>query len=153
MTLPAVSSPMTARLVESLYAEALLLADETHGYFDDAGRQERDLLPPAARVVFACESLNGTTRLMQVVAWLMMRRAIDGGEMAAGDPLAVDRRLGDAPVLDQAMLADMPSTGRRLLMAGADLYERVRRLDMGIEEPASLPSPVRSLFERLERAF
>src|SRR5205085_9646821 len=47
---------ITSRLVDSLYTEAMLLADEARSYFDDAGRDERSTLEPFARVGFACES-------------------------------------------------------------------------------------------------
>ena len=32
---------ITSRLIDSLYTEAMLLADETRSYFDDIGRDER----------------------------------------------------------------------------------------------------------------
>ena len=40
---------ITARLVDSLYTEAMVLADEARSYFDDAGRDERAMLEPFAR--------------------------------------------------------------------------------------------------------
>ena len=39
---------MTARLVDSLYVEAMVLADEARAYFDQIGRAEREA-PAAAR--------------------------------------------------------------------------------------------------------
>src|ERR1700754_1064707 len=85
------------RLIDALYVEAMLLADEARAYFDDAGRAERDLLEPAVRVVFSCESLKVTTRLMHVIAWLLTQRAVDAGELAPRDALDPSRRLGGAP--------------------------------------------------------
>ena len=41
---------ITPRLIDSLYTEAMVLADEARAYFDDAGRDERQLLDPFARV-------------------------------------------------------------------------------------------------------
>ena len=41
---------ITSRLIDSLYTEAMLLADEARSYFDDAGRDERRTLEPFARV-------------------------------------------------------------------------------------------------------
>ena len=49
---------LTARLVESLYVEAMVLADEVRSYFDETGRIEREALPPLERVAFSCESLK-----------------------------------------------------------------------------------------------
>ena len=59
---------LSDRVAEQLYTEALLLADETHAYYDAVGRAERDRLEPKARVLFACEALKATTRLMHVIA-------------------------------------------------------------------------------------
>src|SRR5207237_5243068 len=72
---------ITYRLIDSLYTEAMLLADEARSYFDDAGREERSVLHPFARVGFACESLKVTTRIMHIVAWLLTQRAIESGEI------------------------------------------------------------------------
>jgi len=35
---------ITSRLIDSLYTEAMLLADEARSYFDDAGREDRAML-------------------------------------------------------------------------------------------------------------
>jgi regulator of CtrA degradation len=66
---------LTSRLVDSLYVEAMLLADEVRAYFDEGGREEREALPPLLKVSFSCESLKVTTRLMHVIAWLLTQRA------------------------------------------------------------------------------
>lgn len=142
------------RLVESLYTEAMLLADETRSYFDTMGQGDRDALSPRLRVEFACEALKGTTRLMQVIAWLILRKALNAGELPESAGLAENRRLGPAPALDTAALIHMPETARRLLMSGDDLYQRVRRLDEGIEvPPANEIGPARSLLQRLEQSL
>src|SRR5881409_2474117 len=86
----------TSRLIDSLYTEAMLLADEARSYFDEAGRQERQTLEPFARVGFACESLKVTTRIMHIVAWLLTQRAIGSGELAGSDGRRPERRLGNA---------------------------------------------------------
>lgn len=145
--------PMTARLIDSLYVEAMVLADEARGYFDQHGRAEREALPPLLRVGFSCESLKVTTRLMHIIAWLLTRRAVDAGEIseaAAADP---DRRLGHAAASDDAALSALPDTARAIVAATSDLYGRVRRIDEGIERRLPAPSPALGLIRRLERAF
>jgi regulator of CtrA degradation len=67
---------ITPRLIDALYTEAMLLADEARAYFDEAGRDERQSLEPFVRVGFACESLKVTTRIMHSVAWLLTQRAV-----------------------------------------------------------------------------
>ena len=144
---------MSDRLAQTLYMEALLLADETHAYYDVAGRTEREMLDPKARVQFACEALKATTRLMHVIAWLATRRAIANGELAEGDPQSPERRLGESAASDSRVLGEMPTAARRLILAGIDLHERVGRVAQGIEAPLAISSPARALFQRLERAF
>ena len=75
-------TPLTAKLVASLYTEAMLLADEARSYFDMSGRADRDSLDPIDRVGFSCESLKVTTRLMHVIAWLLTQRAVEAGELS-----------------------------------------------------------------------
>ena len=87
---------ITPRLIDSLYTEAMLLADEARAYFDEAGRDERQTLEPFARVGFACESLKVTTRIMHIVAWLLTQRAVETGEIHAADGRRPERRLGHA---------------------------------------------------------
>ena len=83
---------ITSRLIDSLYTEAMLLADEARSYFDDAGRDERQSLEPFVRVGFACESLKVTTRIMHIVAWLLTQRAIESGEIPDRDGRRPERR-------------------------------------------------------------
>src|SRR6476620_5200339 len=95
---------ITSRLIDSLYTEAMLLADEARAYFDDAGRDERAGLHPFARVGFACESLKVTTRIMHIVAWLLTQRAIESGEIATVEGRPPERRLGHAQDCDPKVL-------------------------------------------------
>jgi regulator of CtrA degradation len=144
---------ITSRLIDSLYTEAMLLADEARSYFDEAGRNERSTLEPFARVGFACESLKVTTRIMHIVAWLLTQRAIESGEIPGRDGRRPERRLGHAQDTDPAVLAALPPSARRLIGASADLYARVKRLDDGGLEADAPQSPARALMGRLERGL
>jgi regulator of CtrA degradation len=144
---------ITSRLIDSLYTEAMLLADEARSYFDDAGRDERATLEPFARVGFACESLKVTTRIMHIVAWLLTQRAIESGEIPARDGRRAERRLGHAQDTDPVVLAQLPPAARRLITSSADLYARVKRLDEGGLEAVAPQSPARALMGRLERGL
>ena len=145
---------LSARLAEALYSEALVLADEMRSYFNvGSGRTERDALDPHGRVLFACESLKATTRLMHVIAWLATRRADATGEASVQGASPSDRKLAEAQRTEPTVLARMPTDARRLILNGIDLYERVGRLAEGVDAPSIGPSPARALIERLERAF
>ena len=133
------------RLVDGLYVEAMVMADEARTYFDKgAPRDEGD--DPLHRVAFACESLKVTTRLMHVIAWLLSQRAWQRGEI--GDEELVDEkyRLGRAAASDPALSATFAFAARALIEGSQDLYERVVRLqdrmDLMMEQgPAEDMSP------------
>src|SRR5512134_1858423 len=115
---------ITPRLIDSLYTEAMLLADEARAYFDEAGREERQSLEPFARVGFACESLKVTTRIMHIVAWLLTQRAVETGEIHALDGRRPERRLGHANDSDPLVIGQLPPTAQRLVTASSELYSR-----------------------------
>ena len=151
--MPQPQARITSRLIDSLYTEAMLLADEARHYFDEAGRDERATLEPFARVGFACESLKVTTRIMHIVAWLLTQRAIESGEIASRDGRRAERRLGHAQDSDPAVINQLPPAAKRLINSSADLYARVKRLDEGGLEADAPQSPARALMGRLERGL
>lgn len=148
MVTDSAQTEMTARLVDSLYTEAMVLADEARSYFDLIGRADRDALDPVARVAFSCESLRVTTRLMHVIAWLLTRKAMAAGEIGAADT----QRLGEAAQSDPQSLANLPEIARAMVDASSDLYERVARIDRDLAEP-DMASPAHDLLRRIERAL
>ena len=144
---------ITSRLIDSLYTEAMVLADEARSYFDDAGREDRATLEPFARVGFACESLKVTTRILHIVAWLLTQRAIESGEIPNREGRRPERRLGHAQDSDPLVVGQLPESAQRLINASADLYGRVQRLDEGTAEVEVPQSPARALMGRLERGL
>jgi regulator of CtrA degradation len=154
MTARTSTSQIHRRLIDSLYTEAMLLADEARAYFDEMGRDERDMLDAMTRVVFSCESLKVTTRLMHVIAWLLTQRAVDAGELPSRDALDPSRRLGSAPETDGASFDAMPVAAQGLIAASQDLYRRVSRIESAQGEEAPVPvSPARTMLDRLTHAF
>lgn len=144
---------LAKRLIDGLYVEAMVLADEVRAYFDDIGRDARDELAPMDRVVFSCESLKVTTRLMHVVAWLLTQRAVEVGELSAEGAREPSRRLGDPVETDAATLARLPEAARHFVEASIDLHRRVARVESGFDESLPMPSPARQLINRLQRSF
>lgn len=144
-------SRLAPKLLDSLYVEAMVLADEARTYFDRDGREHRLTLDPLVRVAFCCESLKVTTRLMHIIAWLLAHRAQEAGDVDNG--LAhPPQRLGNAPGSDSDLVGRLPSGAAELIDASQDLYARVQRLDQGhIAVPRA--SPARSLMSLLERSL
>jgi regulator of CtrA degradation len=146
-------SHLTPKLIDSLYTEAMLLADESRAYFDKQGRDQRLALDPLSRVGFSCESLKVTTRLMHVVAWLLTQRAMEAGELSREASGSSARRLGEPIESDPVQLDKLPETALALVHASQELYARVKRLEQGSTATEPQASPARSLLSRLERAF
>lgn len=146
-------SRLAPRLINALYTEALLLADEAHAYFDATGAAERDALPPILRVTYSCEAMRITMRLTHIVTWLLARRAIDSsGQLGAAAYNQVPR-LGLAEESDAAAHAVLPAGVRALIVASRELYQRTARLEAEIENEEVAPCPARHLLRRIERAF
>ncbi len=144
---------LSRRLVDSLYVEAMLLADEARGYFDINGRADRDALPPMERVGFSCESLRVTTRLMHIIAWLLVRRAVAAGEISEAQAAMPERRLGRAPGSDAEVVVGLPEPARQIIAATGELYARIGRLDEEMSNTVPPPNPALGLMRRLEAAF
>lgn len=146
------------RLIDGLYVEAMVLADEARSFFDHRAEEQRALLDQIDRVAFACESLKVTTRLMHVIAWLLTQRAILNGELEEAVRMEERFRLGEAAATNPDSARSFIAEMRTLILASEDLYERVSRLEQqlvgrvrGGGEMAL--SPARDLLIRLERAF
>lgn len=146
------SPAVTAKVINALYVEAMLLADEARAYFDLHSRESRNQMTPLQRVGFSCESLKVTTRLMHVVAWLLNQRALVQ-DAAPADMLASQQSLGSAPPSDDASIAQLPREACQIILASSELYDRVRRLEQQMSAPTPSSSPARHLQSRLLDAF
>lgn len=144
---------LTPKLIDSLYVESMLLADEARAYFDKHGREDRMMLDPLVRVGFSCESLKVTTRLMHVIAWLLTQRALAAGELTAEQARKPERQLGEPVESDQDVLDQLPASALALIRSSQELYDRVLRLESGQGAGEPAPSPARSLLSRLERSL
>ena len=148
---------MHRRIVDGLYVEAMVMADEARSYFD-RGDIDPEMDDPLRRVAFACESLKVTTRLMHIIAWLLSQRAWGRGEIGDVDLSDEKYRLGWATGTDPALAATFPFAARALIDASQELYERVARLQESMDRMARRRghveiSPARTLMDRLSTAF
>jgi len=81
---------------------------------------------------FSCEALRVTSRLTQVMAWLMLQRAVQDGEISAREACDEKNRLsGQSVCLDESGLEDneIPAGLRSLLNRSLSLYKRISRLE------------------------
>ncbi len=138
-------------IVEALYNEALLLADEVRAAFDLSGRlDDASMDEDLARIALSCEALRTTTRMMHVIAWLLNQRAYFAGELTQ---LQL-RRHGRLPARtarsDTTQLAMLTPELRGLVATTERLFARIERLDAAWQENFRMqPSAVHRLRERL----
>ncbi len=151
---------LAVRLIEQLYREAMQLAEDARTYFDHVGQWDRKRLEPMDRVLFSCESLKVTTRLMHAISWLLVRKAVQAHEMNESEARLPERRLGRATMTvadDLPRLKTLPPMAQRLVVRSQDLYTRLQRLETQMldTQVAAEPtqSPARALLERIEGAF
>ena len=144
---------LNIRVVNALYVEAMLLADEARAYFDSFGHSDRDTLSPMQRVSFSCESLKVTTRLMHVIAWLLTQRSLAVGDMNSANVLSPSMRLGSANASEEATLTALPADARALIEASTELYLRVKRLDDQIGQQTRATNSPLQMRRKLAGAF
>lgn len=162
----AAAVPLINRLTASpafndLFREGMTLVEEAAAYLDGPGRSESKALTRVAGLAYATETMRLTTRLMQVASWLLLRRAVNEGELTPGQALSERHRvklvrqdLACSPEIFELL----PPTLRILSRRSLRIQERVIHLDRGLSLARSLnaeapPSEVVSQRERLKAAF
>lgn len=139
-------------IIEALYCEALVLADEVRTVFDLARLQDNGAEGDLLRMALSAEGLRTTTRMMHVLAWLLNHRAFFHGELSEFQL----RRHGTLPPdrpseMDQLRLLE-PAT-RELIAETERIHARIARLDRAWRERFSMrPAAILRLRDRLGRA-
>ncbi len=146
-------SLLTPRLIEALYTEAMVLADEARSYFESGRFHEQSNPDDRLAVSFSCESLKVTTRLMHCIAWLLNQKALHSGELSAGEAWNRDRMLGRAPDTDHSMVERFPVEARQIILASEELFQRLNRLSTNLAGTAEAESAVQDMFRRLKSTF
>lgn len=148
-----------SNLFHRLYDQSMAMVRDAAEYLELEGVLERQQLSEKMSLVFACESMRVTTRLMQISAWLLAMRALSEGEISEDDIPAKGFRISakevclGGPVRGAGLL---PVRLIEMLQASRALYERVLRLDQILFERKPhqpVQNPVIFQQARLERAF
>lgn len=114
------------------YDETMTLMVEARNYMAYVERRERQRLTVVSGLRMSCEAMRVTSRLTQVMAWLMMQRAVHEGEVEVTEALSDNNRLSGAEVcLDDTFSEDetLPGGLRSLLDRSFRLYQRVVQLE------------------------
>lgn len=126
--------PAQGRFIKRTYDEAMDLMIEARNYMRyTTPRQRGGETGDGRRALhFSCEAMRVTSRLTQVIAWLLVRRAVEAGEMTPDEALAEAHRLsGQTVCLDETSHHDeaLPMQLRSLLFRSYCLYQQVERLE------------------------
>ncbi|UAB77947.1 DUF1465 family protein [Erythrobacter sp. SCSIO 43205] len=139
-------------IIEALYTEALVLADEVRAVFARGAHEPEIGGDTMARLALSTEGLKTTTRMMHVLAWLLNQRAYFSGELNAEQV----RKHGTLPTdrpSDPKALASLEPPTRELIAETERLHERIARLDEAWRSGFEMTSPARAYRSQLERRF
>ena len=148
------TADLSPTIVDALYCEALVLADEVRSAFDLSGRltraaEDEDL----ARIALSCEALRTTTRMMHAIAWLLNQRAFFAGELSEFQLRRHGRLPPPQPDPEPDQLALLDPELRDLTERTRRFYARVERLDRAWRNHFAMhPAAIHRLRERLGRA-
>jgi regulator of CtrA degradation len=153
----------SAETFAALYREGMGLVEETAAYLDGEGRRDAKLLKAPLTVIYATESMRLTTRLLELASWLLIRRALNEGEITAEEARIkrqkVKLRTLGRPSHIQNFDA-LPARLKALIEHSFRMTDRLTKLDQGLHQSAteraaavSSQNPVGAQLERLAHAF
>lgn len=144
----------TPRFV-ALFSDANRLVEDTAAYLDGEGRKDASALEHVAAHAYAQEGMRLTTRLMRLMSWLILRRAVADGDMSVEEADFERRKsmsfVETTPTLET--IAILPVRLGDLIGAAARLELRILHIDASETLDAPRPSPVRRELSLLRAAF
>ncbi len=114
------------------YDETMALLIEARNYISFHEAIDQRKLPPHARLQVSYECMRVTSRLTQVMAWLLAQKAVHAGELTLEQVAGEDYALSGGDICSDPSgpeNEDLPSGLRGLLERSHKLYMRVERLD------------------------
>ncbi|MHA1152316.1 MAG: DUF1465 family protein [Alphaproteobacteria bacterium] len=122
----------TVAYFDSTFDEALALTRDARDYLAFQEKVDLSELSPVGRMAASCESMRMTARITQVVAWLLVQKAVHAGELSRDEAALPKYRLAGQEVCeDTEPLAVEPLPERliELLTRSHQMYRRIARLD------------------------
>lgn len=153
------TTSLSQPIIEALYTEALVLADDVRAVFALGAVQESPAGEPQpmrhedamVRLALSTEGLKTTTRIMHVLAWLLNQRAFFSGELSEKQVRLHGALPADRPS-DEAQLERLEPETRALIAETELLHRRIARLDHAWRQKFDMStSPARAFQERIGR--
>lgn len=131
------------------YREAIDLLWRARLYVSEIAATEVAQLPPGDRLAHALETVRLTARLTHMMAWLLLQRAAEDGEMPPADATKEAPELEKVEVCLAGPPVDrerLPTMLLQLLDESDQLYRRLARLDSQARTPkVTLPVALSAL--------
>lgn len=133
-------------VVDRLYRQTIELTVETRNYMAHHGSRGFGIVDPAQQSLASVEALRITSRLTQSLAWLMMQKAEEAGEVTAAQ--ALDPAFApDAPEICMDRRGEemgfLSPSFHSLLERSYTLYAQARNLHVLMTAPPPVRQPVR----------
>lgn len=145
-------SSLSRPIIEALYSEALVLADEVRAVFALGAGEDISPIDDSTRLAMSSEGLKATTRMMHLLAWLLNQRAYLSGEMSEMQ-LRKHGLLPDDRLPREADVALLELPTQQLIAETVQLHRRIARLDDAWREDFFLRPNVHMMRERLDRSL
>lgn len=146
------TSNLSRPIIESLYTEALVLADEVRAVFALGMGDLTENAGDDMRLALSGEGLKATTRMMHVLAWLLNQRAYFSGDLTENQ-LRQHSKLPEDREPDPEALIMLEIPTRELIDDTVQLHRRIARLDRAWRDGFEARPGVRALHERIGRAL
>ena len=145
------TADISPAIIETLYGEALDLADAARAAFDLSGRlDEVGRGGELARIALSSEALRTTTRMMHAIAWLLNQRAFFNGELSEFQLRRNGRLPPPQPEGDPDQLRLLEPELQFLVARTKGFYARIGRLDAAWRKHFAMePSAVERLRQRI----
>ena len=146
---------------KSMFKEGMTLVESAAAYLDGTGRIESKTLRRPIALAYATESMRLTTRLMQIASWLLLRRAVNEGELTPLQAQSERHRVRlsrQEMSCDDVTLSELPPEFVELCEHSIRLQARVLHLDRSgalFREAGEAPSlsPLAQQIAMLQAAF
>lgn len=117
---------------DNTFEEALILAREARDYLAYQEHSDYARLSAVARLGASCEAMRLTARISQIIAWLLIQKAVHAGELSRSEAAKPEHRLAGHRVCEETnpvVEDELPQRLMELLDRSYQLYLRVSRLD------------------------
>ncbi len=131
------TAAQTVAYFDTTFEEAMSLTCEARDYLAYQEKVDLAKLSPVGRMAASCETMRMTARLTQVIAWLLVQKAVHAGDISREEAAEPKFRLSGQEVCDNVEpLAAEPLPERlvELLERSHHMYRRITRLDAMLDE-------------------